>query len=445
MATAIKSYRAALDYIQSYPHYTPDETGGWSLARLRVLLGRLGNPQQNFFSLLIAGTKGKGSTAAISESILRAAHYRTGLYTSPYLHSFREMVRLDGEPISEAELVAHLNELRPYFDTTEGLTAFELTTVLAFFSFSQAGVDVAVVEVGLGGRRDATNVITPTVAVITPISYDHVQVLGNTLTQIAQEKAGIIRDGALVISAPQVDEARRVIEQICEARRASLVLIDRDRQWQIDRDDLTGQTFSMGGQPYQLPLLGRHQTVNAVTALAAVEGLSERAGLQIADQAVQSGLASVEWPGRLELLQRQPYVILDSAMNGDSVEKLVDALSHYFGSRPFVFIFGVSRDHATDAMLNTLLPVATQMFVTAAAHRRAAPPENLVAAADTLGYSVTAVAHPALALEQAVADAGEETVVCATGSLFLVAEVREAWLKRYARRLPPIDPNDLYG
>ncbi|MCB9077326.1 MAG: bifunctional folylpolyglutamate synthase/dihydrofolate synthase [Anaerolineaceae bacterium] len=444
MAAAIDNYRQALAYIQHYPAYTPDQTGNWSLERLRGLLVRLGSPEKKFLSLLIAGTKGKGSTAAISESILRSARYQTGLYTSPYLHSFRESIRLGGEPITETEFLNILRELRPYFETTAGLTAFELTTALALFTFAQLGVDIAVLEVGLGGRLDATNVVAPTVAVITPISYDHIQVLGPTLTAIATEKTGIIRDGALVISAPQVDEARGVIERVCSDRQAKLILVDRDWQWQPGRSALDGQTFTIGDQLYHLPLLGRHQITNAVTALAALAGLRERAGVQISNQAIADGLASVTWPGRLELLQQRPYVILDSAMNGDSAEKLAGALAHYFGHRPITFIFGASHDHAVVDMLKVLLPLSERMIMTASAHRRAELPEHLVAMAGELGYTVDSASDPALALDQALAAATEDTLICVAGSLFLVAEVRETWLRRNGLPLPPLDPKDLY-
>ncbi|MCB0213559.1 MAG: bifunctional folylpolyglutamate synthase/dihydrofolate synthase [Anaerolineae bacterium] len=444
MALSIESYRDALRTLQQFPYYTPDDTGSWSLARLGELLARLGNPEKRFFSLLIAGTKGKGSTAAISESVLRAAHCKTGLYTSPYLHSFRESIRLSGEPISEHVFVETLQRLLPYFEATAGLTAFELTTALALFIFAQAEVDIAILEVGLGGRRDATNIVNPTVAVITPISYDHVKVLGNTLTQIAWEKAGIIRDEALVISAPQIDEARQVIEQVCNDHHAHLISIDRDWTWSINSDNLRGQTFTVCDEHYHLPLLGHHQVTNAITALAAVRGLQERAGLEVSNEDVRQGLASVTWPGRLELVQQKPYVLLDGAMNGDSAEKLVDALAHYFDNQPVMFIFGASHDHEIKDMLKTLLPVAAQMFVTASLHRRAESPENLATVAGGLGYTVETVPDPVSALEKALAGASEETVICVTGSLFLVAEVREAWLRSSGQRLPTIDPKDLY-
>jgi dihydrofolate synthase/folylpolyglutamate synthase len=377
------------------------------------------------------------------ESILRAAGYKTGLYTSPHLHSFRERIRLAGSLIGEAALIDLINKLKPEFEATPGLTAFELITTLAFVAFAEAGIEAAVLEVGLGGRLDATNAVDPTVAVITSISYDHTQILGDTLTLIAREKGGIIRPGALVISAPQVDEAMQAIEEVCRERQARLVVVDRDWAWQTGDFDLDGQSFSVGGQSYHLPLLGQHQLANAITAMAAIEGFSERAGLPVSPEAIRAGLANVRWPGRLEILNRQPYLVLDSAMNGDSAEKLVTALRQYFPAGKVTFIFGASADHPVSDMLKVLLPVSNRMIVTASIHPRAEKPENLAAIAGELGYEVTTIPDLSLALEQALANATPDDLICAAGSLFLVAGIREAWLRRNQLELPPIDPRDI--
>jgi dihydrofolate synthase/folylpolyglutamate synthase len=436
----ITSYVDALTYFYSFAQYNPADASNWSLERLKGLLTRLGQPHQKFPSLLIAGTKGKGSTAAISESILRQAGYTTGLYTSPHLHSFRERIRIGGQPVPEAQVVTLARQLRPYFDATPGLTAFELITALAFMAFAQAGIDVAVLEVGLGGRLDATNAVDPAVAVITSISYDHTQILGDTLTLIAREKAGIIRPGALVISAPQYDEAMLMIEQCCREHQATLLVIGYDWLWQAGPYDLSGQHFSTRGQDYRLPLLGQHQVVNAVTAIAAVSGLTERTGLAVSPPAIKNGVANVSWPGRLEILHDQPCLIVDSAMNGDSAEKLVEALQHHLpGIRP-IFVFGASNDHPTHDMLAALLPYAATTFVTASPHPRAEKPERLVELAAGLGYAVRPRPNVAEALNEALAMAGQTDVICVAGSLFLVADAREVWLRRQGLPLPPIDP-----
>lgn len=442
---SIHSYIDALAYFYSYAHYNPGDTSNWSLERLKELLTRLGDPHKKFPSLLIAGTKGKGSTAAIAESMLRQAGYHTGLYTSPHLHTFRERIRLGGEPVSEAQIVALARQLKPYFDATPHLTAFELITAVAFVAFAEAKIDVAVLEVGLGGRLDATNSVDPAVAVITSISYDHMQILGNTLTLIAREKAGIIRPGALVISAPQYDEALYMIEQVCREHQARLILVGRDWQWHEKAFNLEGQSFKVCDETYHLPLLGEHQIVNAVTAMAAIHGLMERTELTVAPEAIKAGLAQVQWLGRLEILSRSPGLIVDSAMNGDSADKLVQALRHHFPGRDYSFIFGASSDHPIRDMLQALLPHARRMFVTASPHPRAEKSEHLVEAAAALGFQVTPKPDIAAALESALAEAGPTELVCVTGSLFLVAAARESWLRRNGLPLPPLDPLTVSG
>ena len=437
----INSYVEALTYFYSYAHFNPADASNWSLERMRGLLARLGNPQKKFPSLLIAGTKGKGSTAAICESILRVAGYRTGLYTSPHLHSFRERIKVVGELIGEEQVVELAQRLKPYFESTPGLTAFELITAVAFVAFAEAGVEVAVLEVGLGGRLDATNAVDPTVAVITSISYDHTQILGETLTLIAREKAGIIRPGALVISAPQVDEAMQLIEEVCIGRRANLVVVDQEWEWSIGPCvGLEGQSFTVDGQSYWLSLLGEHQVVNAVTALAAIDGFAKRSGLVVPAEALKRGLASVKWLGRMEILSFDPCLILDSAMNGDSAEKLMTALNHCFPGLKKTFIFGASADHPVRDMLAALMPEAEQILMVASRHPRAAIPQKLAEVAISLGGRVTPMANVESALEQALAETGRDGLICVTGSLFLVADIREIWLRRNGQLLPPIDP-----
>jgi dihydrofolate synthase/folylpolyglutamate synthase len=436
----ITNYVEALTYFYSYVHYNPADVSTWSLDRMRGLLARLGDPQKTFPSLLIAGTKGKGTTAAIAERILHAAGYNVGLYTSPHLHSFRERIRLSGELIPETQVVTLAQRLKPYFESTPGLTAFELITALAFVTFAEAGIDVAVIEVGLGGRLDSTNAVDPTVAVITSISYDHTQILGETLSLIAREKAGIIRPGALVISAPQVDEALRMIEEVCQSHKARLVVIDRDWQWEVGQGNLDGQEFSVCGHTYRLPLLGEHQVVNAITAMAAVEGLVDRTGLAVSPEAYRAGIAGVAWPGRMEILNREPYLVVDSAMNGDSAEKLVQALAQYFPDHKPVIIFGASNDHPMHDMLEVLSPVADHMIMVASRHPRAESTGTLADIARTKGHKVSQMPDVPAALEQALIEADHDGLVCVTGSLFLVADVREAWLRRQGAPLPPIDP-----
>jgi len=439
-------YRDTLAYIYTYTNY--ERRGlpkyilsNYDLARIETLLARLGNPHRAFKSLLIAGTKGKGSTAAFSESMLRAAGYRTGLYISPHLHTFRERIQIGGELISEEDVARLTGALRPHLEAIAGLTAFEVITALAFYAFAEANVQVAVLEVGLGGRLDATNVSDPVVAVITSISYDHTQLLGDTLSLIAREKAGIIRPGALVVSAPQVPEAMTMIEEVCHGRRAELIVAgEEDYRWQPGRATLRGQSFELHAESYWIPLLGRHQLANAVTAWAALDGMEERAGLAVPRAARREGLHITQWPGRLEILGHAPYVVVDSAHNGDSASKLRLALQDFFPGHRVVLVFGASADHPYQDALHELLPAADHTLVTRSRHPRAATPEMLSQAVAALGYQSAIVPRIPEALETALEGAAANDLICITGSIFTVADAREAWCQRNGLPLPPLDP-----
>lgn len=440
------TYRDTLAYIYSYTNY--ERRGlpkyimtNYDLGRIEALLDRLGNPHHAFKSLLIAGTKGKGSTAAFAESMLRAAGYRTGLYVSPHLHTFRERIQIGGQLISEDDVVRWTDQLRPHLEAIQGLTAFEAITAMAFHAFAEAGVELAVLEVGLGGRLDATNVSHPMVAVITSISYDHTQLLGDTLSLIAREKAGIIRPGALVVSAPQVPEAMTMIEEVCEGRRAELVVVgEEEYRWQPGRATLRGQFFELDGERYWIPLLGRHQLANAMTAWAAMDGLEERAGLSVPTASRREGLRSTRWPGRFEILGENPYVVVDSAHNGDSANKLRAALQEFFPGHRIILIFGASGDHPFHDALRELLPVAQQTILTRSRHPRAADLDRLSQTAASLGYSCSTAPDIPAALETVLNDAGANDLICVTGSIFTVADAREIYFRRNNLPLPPIDP-----
>jgi len=440
------AYQSALAYIYSYTNYErlgmPKYTMTYyDLERMRTLLARLGDPQHKFRALLIAGTKGKGSTAAFAESMIRTAGYRTGLYTSPHLHSFRERIKIGGQLITEEEVVRLVEILRPHAESIAGLTAFELITAMAFYAFAGAGVEIAVLEVGLGGRLDATNVVHPAVAVITSISYDHTQLLGDTLWLIAREKAGIIRPGALVISAPQMPEAMTLIEEVCAGRRAELVVVgEGDYRWLRGRATMHGQWFELQGERYWIPLLGRYQIANAVTAWAALDGMEQRTGLVVPLDARRQGLHTTEWPGRLEILNHRPYLVVDSAHNGDSAGKLCQALREFFPGRRVTLVFGASGDHPFRDVLRELLPIATRVLVTRSRHPRAAAPEVLLEAVAQLGYHASVVTPVGEAVAAALQNSDTDDLICVTGSIFTVADAREFWFRRNGLPLPPMDP-----
>jgi dihydrofolate synthase/folylpolyglutamate synthase len=443
------TYRDALEYIYSFTDY---EKKGfavyapefYNLDRVHRLLALLGDPHHSFQAVHLAGTKGKGSTAAIVESILRAAGLRTGLYTSPHLHTFRERIQVGGDLIPEAEVVRLVEKMRPLVAQVEDITTFEVMTALAFAWFAEQGVQWAVVEVGLGGRLDATNVLIPAVAVITSLSLDHMAILGDTLAQIAQEKAGIVKPGVPVVSAPQAGEALAVIEAACLQQKAPLTLVGRDWTWARGQADLEGQAFTLYHHRQAvtglwLPLLGEHQVVNAATAVAAV-ALLQQAGAAVPLAAIRDGLRSVRWPGRLEILGRAPVVVVDSAHNGDSAQKLMAALRATFRFRRLILILGASPDHATPVLMEALLCGTDRAIATRSRHPRAAAPAQLQAQAESLGFHLEVSETVAGALEAALVDADPSDLICCTGSVFVAAEAREAWFARQGLSLPPRDP-----
>ncbi len=443
------SYRDALTYIYGFTDY---EKRGFAvyapefydLDRVRQLLSLLGEPQRSFRAIHIAGTKGKGSTAAMVESVLRAAGYRTGLYTSPHLHTFRERIQTCGALIPEADVARLVGRMKPLVAQVADITTFEIMTALAFAWFAEQGVQWAVVEVGLGGRLDATNVLTPAVAVITSISYDHMAILGETLSRIAAEKAGIIKAGVPVVSAPQSPEALSVIEEICSQRGVPLILVGRDWQWELGTANLDGQAFALvkGRRVIDdlwIPLLGEHQVINAATAVAALSLLGG-AGIDLSQAAIRNGLQAVHWPGRLEVLGRAPLVVADAAHNGDSAQKLVAALQDYCDYRRLVVVWGASADHATPELMAALLSGADRAIVARSRHPRAADPSWLQAKAAESGFRLEVKETVAQALDAALDDAGPEDLICCTGSVFVAAEAREAWFARQGMLPPPSDP-----
>jgi dihydrofolate synthase/folylpolyglutamate synthase len=402
------------------------------LARMERLLGALGDPHRLFPSLHVAGTKGKGSVAAMAASVLRASGLRTGLYTSPHLHDFRERVQINGRWIGKADVTALVRQLWPVVEAHQGLTWFDVVTALAFLHFAQRELDFAVIEVGLGGRLDSTNVITPLVSVITSISYDHTYLLGDTLAAIASEKAGIMKPAVPVVSAPQADEALLAIRRVAAERHAPLTVVGRKWRAQPRAQDLDGQGFTLRAPPsspfagdYWIPLLGRHQLENAAVAAAALDALRERS-LPITQGTLREGLRSTRWPGRLEVLRRAPLVVVDAAHNGDSAERLGAAIADLFRPDHLTLIFGASSDKDIAGMLAALVPMADRVILTRAGHPRAADPEELADQVAQLGGRPEIAPSPAAALASSLADASARDLILATGSLFIVAEVREA-------------------
>jgi dihydrofolate synthase/folylpolyglutamate synthase len=434
-----RAYNLALDYLYSFVDYSLKKSSelakaDFNLDRMRALMTLLGNPEQKYPILHVAGTKGKGSTSALMASALTASGYKTGLYISPHLQDFVERIQIDSQPVSHAQLVALVEQVKPYVAAVPKLTTFEITTALGFLYFAQQNVEAAVIEVGLGGRLDATNVVTPQVSVITSLSYDHMAVLGNTLTLIAGEKAGIIKPGVPVVSSPQKEEARVVLERIAQERHAPLTLVGREVMFRPGEQSLDGQTLSIirdkeaeNSQEsviLRVPLLGQHQLVNAATAFAALKA----SGLDVSEAAIRKGFAEVSWPCRFEIVRREPPVILDSAHNQDSFEKLAQTLEDYFPGRPVLLIFGSSEDKNMDGMLDALKGRLKLVLATKAAHPRAIEPEKIVETATRLGVRVEVVTPVEAALARALELAvGSREIILSAGSMFVTAEVKTAW------------------
>jgi len=432
------SYQQVLDYLYSFIDYetmhVPRSAVNYDLRRVEELLFRLGNPHLAAKSVHIAGTKGKGSVAAMVASVLMASGYTTGLYTSPHLSDLRERIRVNGELITEEELIAMVERLKPEVEvvnekaTYGQLTTFELLTALGFAYFKLKGVDFQVVEVGLGGKLDATNVIQPEVCIITSISFDHTDVLGSSLTEIAGEKAGIIKPGSIVVMSPQSDEVAQVIEKACLNCDARLVRVGSDVVWQSLGFDAERQLLQVKGRlgSYELsiPLLGGYQLGNAATAVAAVEVLAEK-GFNISRDSIISGLAQVSWPGRFQILSRRPLLVVDGAHNPDSARKLKQSLVQYFAFDRAILVIGVSSDKDVAGIISELMPVFDKVIVTRSRHPRAMGLEQLIAAFRRYGVEVQAIEAVSEALSLALSMAGARDLVCVAGSLFVVGEAIE--------------------
>ncbi|MBI5955040.1 MAG: bifunctional folylpolyglutamate synthase/dihydrofolate synthase [Chloroflexi bacterium] len=423
------AYNQALDYLYSFVDYSLKHASelakaDFNLDRMFALMESLGNPQNRYPIIHVAGTKGKGSTSALCAAGLQVAGYQVGLYTSPHLLDYSERIQINGKPISHGQLVELVEEIKPHVAKIEKLTTFEITTALAFMAFAKYKVNAAVFEVGLGGRLDATNIVTPKVSVITSLSYDHMAVLGDTLTLIAGEKAGIIKQGVPVVSSPQKDEALAVLERVAKLKNAELTLVGRDVKFKSVGSSLEGQTFNVQRSTFRVPLLGSHQIENAATAYTALR----TSGIPITDEQIQKGFSQVKWRARFEVARRDPPVIFDSAHNQDSFEKLGETLETYFPGKKVILIFGASEDKNIPGMFAALLPKIQKIIITRADHPRALEVERIQGLADQAGAeseSVTPVKSAlARALELSVKDG---SIVLSAGSMFVTAEVMSAW------------------
>ena len=413
-------YREALQYIDGVS-WLGSRPG---LERVAALLHRLGDPQEKLRFVHIAGTNGKGSCAAMTASVLRAAGYRTGLFTSPYLFRFNERMQINGEPIGDEELAALVTQIRPIADAMEDHpTEFELMTAVALLWYLRERCEIVVLEVGLGGRLDATNVIgAPEAAVIMNIGLDHTAVLGDTVEQIAAEKAGIVKPGCAVALYPQTPEAEAVVRERCEAVGASLRMADLT-QLQGEFDSLEGQVFRYRGASYAIPLLGEHQLRNAAVVLEVAEILREK-GWKLPHEAVEHGLYAVSWPARFELLRAEPPFVVDGGHNPQCAMTVAESLLRYFPDRRRVLLVGVLADKDYEGLFDILDVAADAYFCVTPASARALPADRLAAFLSRYGKPVTVCPDIPAGVEAASAAAGEDGVACAVGSLYMAGAVR---------------------
>ena len=420
------TYEEALSYIHSIC-WKGSKLG---LDRTQELLGKLDDPQKELKFIHIAGTNGKGSTAAMLSSILEEAGYRVGLYTSPFINRFNERMQVNHQPIPDEELAALTEYVRPHADAmADSPTEFELITALAMVWFARQKCDIVVLEVGMGGELDSTNIIdVPEAAVIAAMGMDHVKELGPTMADIARAKAGIIKEGGRVVSYGGNPEADEVIAAVCRARKASLRQPDFSAIVPGDFG-LEGQTFSYKGwRGLRIPLVGAYQMNNAAVVLETVEVLRQR-GWNISDEAVRQGLADTRWPARFEVLRRDPVFIVDGGHNPHGIRATAESLRRLFPGRKITFVTGVMADKDVEHILGLIVPLAEQFFTVRPDNPRAMDAGELAARIEAMGAKATACASVQDGVDRAIQAEGPHGVACALGSLYMSGEVRSCFGK----------------
>lgn len=418
------NYEEALQYIHSI-QWRGSRLG---LDRTRELMEKLGNPEKKLKFIHIAGTNGKGSTAAMTASILEAAGYRVGLYVSPFITRFNERIQLNHVPIPDDELAELTTEVQPIADGMEDSpTEFEMITAIGFLYFIRHNCDVVVLEVGMGGALDSTNVIpAPEVAVITNIGYDHTRELGSTLAEIASAKAGIIKPGCKVVSYGISPESDPVIRKTCQALSVPLCEAEHDKVKNV-RFDLDRMTLDYGEyRDLEIALVGTYQQYNAATVLKIVEVL-QNSGWKISEQNLRDGMRQVQWPGRFEVLSRKPVFIADGGHNPQGVVATAQSLLQHFPNTKIVFLMGVMADKDIGPMLEELSPLAKRFITVKPNNPRAMAAETLAEKIQRAGCVAEPAETVADGVQRAIEYAGTDGVACAIGSLYMLGEVRNCF------------------
>jgi len=396
------------------------------LSTIKHILGRLDNPQDQYNCIHVAGTNGKGSVAAMLASVLNVAGYRTGLYTSPHLVKFNERIAINNQPIANERVIQTYEQIKQVHQGRREPTFFEFTTAMALFEFGQQKVQWAVIETGMGGRLDATNVIQPTLSIITNVSVEHREYLGRTIREIAGEKAGIIKAQTPVITGARQKQALSVIQAVAATRSAPVYRLGKDFR---TRRHSSG-TFTYYGMDHtwhglEAGLLGRHQVDNAAKVLAACEMLG-RKRVRISQEQIREGLLQTRWPGRLEIVCSDPFVMLDGAHNLAAARNLAGFLSNHLIRRDITLVIGILDDKPYRAMLQALVPVCRRVILTQPRIDRRLPAQTLLPIVKEFTDDVTVVPDVQNAVLRAIKTAGADDAVCIAGSLYVVGEAKEA-------------------
>lgn len=430
-----------IEYAESLQYLSNLTTFGinFGLGRIQELLKRLGNPEKTLRVVHVGGTNGKGSTTVMIARILQEAGYKVGAFTSPHMHDYRERMVINGQMISKQNVISVITRVRPFLEgmVSEGFehpTEFEVSTALALQYFAEESVDYAIIEVGLGGTIDSTNVVTPLVSVITNVGMDHMDYLGPDVVSIAKAKAGIIKPNSVVVTATENPDVLKVLREQAKAMDVPLWLVGEDVRWESRSSGELEQEFDLVGLnstylKLRLPLVGLHQLRNAVTAVTVCEILQHKYGVEISRESIYSGLSKVRWLGRLELLSLNPKILLDGAHNVDGAKALAQALPLYKRDR-LILCLGMLADKERETVVTMLVPLADEIIITRPDSPRAGDWKALGTLAEQHGRPVTCLENPKDAVLFALDRLGENDMLCVTGSIYMLADARQALINR---------------
>jgi len=439
-----RDYQKSLDFIYSFIdlsitrnlRYSPEK---FDLSRMFKLMALLGDPQLDYDVIHVAGTKGKGSICAMAASIMNEAGYKVGFYSSPHMIDFRERIKINNINMPKKMLTNYVTKLRSVIKSVEKISTFEIITAIAFKYFADQKVDIALIEVGMGGRLDATNVVKPIVSVISPVSHDHMKILGNTIAKIAEEKAGIIKESVPVILSPQKRSAKEAIERIANIKGS--LIIDTSEKYEFKQIEysLLKQSFTISEKAsdlqvekrpiYEIPLLGDHQIYNAITVYACIVQL-RKFGYKVNETAVANGFSKVKWPGRFEVICHKPMVIIDGAHNKDSFRKLRNTIKKYLGKKKVTLIFGVSEDKEVRSMLKIIKPYINHFIFTMSEHPRAMGIDEIEKVSKGLGlinYSTSEIDN---IIPSILKNNKQDQVYIASGSIFIAGAIKQLLAER---------------